>query len=188
MGSALAVALSRSWALGAWVWMLFDVSKDMLKLGLRMRWAELRPAEWVGLFAIVLGMAYCEGYKAFQKQFSPMLVKRTLAITADSPWYVHLLGPFYVGGFFDGTPRRLVVSWLLVVVIALLGIFTARCPHPWRQSIDLGVFVGLGWGVAAIFYWSYRAYAGTLPHIDPQFARRLPETAGGFTELSEQKA
>ena len=29
------------------VWMLFDVSKDMLKLGLRMRWAELRPAEWV---------------------------------------------------------------------------------------------------------------------------------------------
>ena len=28
--------------------------------------------------------------------------------------------------------------WGLVVFVGLLGVFTAHCPHPWRQSIDAG--------------------------------------------------
>ena len=65
-----------------------------------------------------------------------------------------MLGPFFIGGFFNGTWRRLVVSWGLVVFVGLLGVFTAHCPYPWRQSIDAGVFVGLAWGVAATLYYT----------------------------------
>ena len=71
-----------------------------------------------------------------------------------------MLGPFFIGGFFNGTWRRLVVSWGLVVFVGLLGVFTAHCPYPWRQSIDAGVFVGLAWGVAATLYYTCPAAAG----------------------------
>jgi hypothetical protein len=153
--------------------MLAQVAVNMYTLGLsKLRWAELTGSELVAFVAIVLAFFYIEGYRAFHKAFSPMLVRRTMAIEKGSPWYVHVFGPFFVGGFFDGTPRRLAVSWGLVFGIAALGVAVANAGYPWREFIDVGVGVGLSIGILSTAYFTYLAAAGTLPDIDGQFARR----------------
>merc|ERR1719379_3406825 len=112
------VGLSRCWSLGFWYVMLAQVAVNMFTLAFsKLRFAELPASQLGALAAIVLAFLYIEAYRGFHKAFSPMLVRRTMAIEKSSPWYVHVFGPFFVGGFFDGTPRRLAVSWGLVVVI-----------------------------------------------------------------------
>jgi hypothetical protein len=138
----------------------------------KLNWSDLSPAQLLAAGAIVVFFMYYEAYKGFYKGFSPVLVRRTMAIDEGSPWHVHLLGPFYIGGFFDGTRRRLVVSWGLVVAIGLLGYGTARSPYPWRQFIDLGVGVGLSLGLLSMAHFTVLAMRGALPKIDGQFAVR----------------
>jgi hypothetical protein len=153
--------------------MLAQTTVDMFTIAFsKLRWPELTASELAALAAIVLAFLYIEAYRGFYKAFSPMLVRRTMAIEKSSPWYVHVFGPFFVGGFFDGTPRRLAVSWGLVAVIGGLGVATAHAGYPWRQFIDVGVGVGLSLGLLATGYFTYLATAGTLPDIDGQFARR----------------
>merc|ERR1719506_1580154 len=167
------VGLSRCWALGAWYLICVHSAMKMFKLAFsKLDWTDLSMPELLGASAIVVFFIYCEAYKGFYKGFSPVLVRRTMAIDEGSPWYVHAFGPFYVGGFFDGTRRRLAVSWGLVAVIGGLGVATAHAGYPWRQFIDVGVGVGLSLGLLATGYFTYLATAGTLPDIDGQFARR----------------
>ena len=64
----------------------------------------------------------------------------------------------------------MLASWGLVLVIAVLGVGTARAGYPWRQFIDLGVGVGLSLGVLSTAYFTYLAAAGALPDIDGQFS------------------
>jgi hypothetical protein len=167
------VLLSRAWGLGGWVAMLVHVVIDMVKLGTKgLRLPDCSYVQLAGLGAILFFMAYVEGYRAFYKAFSPMLVRRAMAIDEKSPWHVHILAPFFIGGFFDGTPRRIIVSWGLVVFIAILGISVAHSPWPWHQFIDLGVGVGLSIGIASTAYFTFLAASGKLPEIDGQFRRR----------------
>jgi hypothetical protein len=144
----------------------------MFGLASKLNWADLTPAQYLAAAAIVVFFIYYEAYKGFYKGFSPVLVRRTMAIDEGSPWYVHAFGPFFVGGFFDGTRRRLAVSWGLVVAIGMLGFFTARSGYPWRYLIDLGVGVGLTLGTVSMGYFTYLAATGVLPPIDGQFAER----------------
>jgi hypothetical protein len=167
------VGLSRCWALGAWFALCAHCAVDMFTLAFsKLTWADLSVPQLLAAAAIVVFFIYYEAYKGFYKGFSPVLVRRTMAIDEGSPWYVHALGPFCIGGFFDGTRRRLAVSWGLVVAIGLLGYGTARSPYPWRQFIDLGVGVGLTLGVVSMAHFTALAARGVLPKIDGQFAVR----------------
>jgi hypothetical protein len=144
----------------------------MFALASKLKWADLTGSQRLAAAGILAFFVYYEAYKGFYKGFSPVLVRRTMAIDAGSPLYVHVFGPFFVGGFFDGTRRRLAVSWGLVLAIGLLGVGTVRAGYPWRYLIDLGVGVGLSLGVLSMFYFTYLAAKGRLPPIDGQFAER----------------
>jgi len=112
---------------------------------------------WGSLVLWVAIMAYSEGYRGFQKRFSPRFAARAMLL-ADSPTLARgLLAPLFCMGLFHATRRVLIVSWGIVVGVVLLIILIRQLDQPWRGIVDAGVVVGLAWGLAASVAWVIQA-------------------------------
>jgi len=107
-------------------------------------WWELALyAAWVGF------MAYSEGYRGFQLQFSPRVVRRAFELpVAGSLWYI-AFGPLYCMSLIGASRTDQVRARVLFVAIVGLVLSVRLLPQPWRGIVDGGVVVGLGWGVIA---------------------------------------
>ena len=140
---------------------------------------DLTVLEWLEYLASVLLFGYVEGYKAFQLKFSPMCVQR--ALTLSSPHRVCLhraLAPFYAIGLLHASRRRLITSWSISLLVAMLVILVRSLPYPQRSMVDAGVVTGLSWGAAAIVVYYVRALAGHgAPGVDPQLPEPCAEDA-----------
>ena len=114
----------------------------------------------LAVLASLVLMGYSEGYRGFQRQFSPRVIARARYLT-DHPSPARVVfAPLFCMGFFHATRRRLVTSWLLAFGIVALVVAIRWAPQPWRGIVDLGVVVGLGWGSAAIAVFAWIALAG----------------------------
>jgi hypothetical protein len=120
---------------------------------------------WTSLIVIVLGMAYAEGYKGFQKAFSPRTAARARHLR-QNPRIDHvLLAPFFCMGYFHATKRRKITSISLTLGIIVLIILVSFVAQPWRGIIDAGVVVGLMWGIVSLFMFSIQSFgAGEFPY------------------------
>jgi hypothetical protein len=118
----------------------------------------LNAVHWLALIASVLFMAYSEGYRGFQKGYSPRLARRLLHVRDHGNLIQCLLAPLYVMGYFGATRRRLIVTYLLTILIISFIVLFRHIPQPWRGVLDAGVVVGLIWGIIATLvaagrYW-----------------------------------
>ena len=112
---------------------------------------------WLTLAVIVFGMAYAEGYKGFQKAFSPRVAARARYLR-DHPRTLHvLLAPLFCMGYFHATRRRKITSLSLTLGIVVLVILVSFVAQPWRGIIDAGVVVGLAWGVLTVAWYGLTA-------------------------------
>lgn len=112
---------------------------------------------WAGLIVIVLGMAFAEGYKGFQKAFSPRTAARARYLR-DHPRIGYVLfAPFFCMGYFHATKRRQVTSISLTLGIIVLIVMVSFVPQPWRGIVDAGVIVGLAWGLVSLLAYSVKA-------------------------------
>lgn len=116
---------------------------EPLRTGALTPWQLLVYVTWAGF------MAYSEGYRGFQMQFSPRVVRRAFELpAAGSPWY-RVFGPFYCMSLIGAPPREQkrarIVFFSIVAVVCAVRLM----PQPWRGVVDGGVVVGLGWGVVA---------------------------------------
>lgn len=117
----------------------------------------------------VVGFAYIEGYGAFQKKFSPMVVRRAMTLSRAGAATAHrALAPFYSMGLFHASRKRKIVSWSVSVTVFLLVGVVKRLPYPWRSIVDAGVCSGLCWGGASIVVYYIRALFGMPPAVDPE--------------------
>ena len=112
--------------------------------------AELQVHHWIFVVFYTAFMAYAEGYKGFQKKFSPRIIARALYLKNNLTPIRFVLAPFFCIGYFHGTKKRLITSYCITAFIAILVLIVKVTPQPWRGMIDLGVIVGLSWGVIAI--------------------------------------
>ncbi|CAD7975381.1 unnamed protein product [Amoebophrya sp. A25] len=69
-----------------------------------------------------------------------------------------VLAPFLIGGFYFGSLRRLLVSWLLFIFICLCvwGLLLVKKHRPSScvpEFSNMGLTVGLGFGFVSIIYW-----------------------------------
>jgi len=128
----------------------------------------LTPFQLGAYFITCLFFAYAEGYKGFQKKFSPMVVSRSLTLDMNNSKIHHfLLGPFYSMGLFHAVKKRMILSWSLSLGIPAVAIAVKKLPYPWRNIIDAGVIVGLSWGCISIFLNYFKAiFTGKIP-ADP---------------------
>lgn len=131
-------------------------------------WGSLH---YLAVLSSLVFFGYTEGYKAFQLQFSPRVVARSLSLVSRPSRVRVLLAPAFAMGFFGATRKRMVVSWALTAGIIVLIRLVGMAPQPWRGIIDLGVVFALLWGAASILVFAARAVGGRAPMI----ALDLPE-------------
>ena len=105
---------------------------------------------WILFIGNTLFMAWSEGYKGFQKSFSPKVAARARELLDNPRPIPVLLAPLYCMHFFDSTRRQLITTYLLTVMIIVLIIIFHMLDQPWRGILDAGVVVGLSWGIVTI--------------------------------------
>jgi hypothetical protein len=126
---------------------------------------RLSVAQWVLAVGGAAFFGFFEGYKGFQRGFSPRVVARALHLARDPrPLHV-LLAPIFCMGLIHAARRRLVASWVLLVVITGAVLSMRLVPQPVRGIVDLGVVVGLGWGLVALLVFAARAAAGSPARV-----------------------
>ena len=123
---------------------LTPIAVEALTSGDLAWWHWLIAALWVAF------MAYSEGYKGFQKRFSPFVAARALELRDRPSWLRGLLAPAFCMGLFQATRRRLMLSWGILIAVTLLVVVVRLLDQPWRGIVDAGVVVGLGWGAASL--------------------------------------
>lgn len=111
---------------------------------------------------------YAEGYRAFQRRFSPRVVVRAFHLAQHPrPTYI-ALAPFYCMALLHSAKRERIVAWSTVVMIMGFILLLRHVPQPWRGIVDAGVVVALFWGASAIAVFHVRALAtGVLPNFSP---------------------
>lgn len=113
-------------------------------------------------------MAWSEGYRGFQKSFSPRCAARTKWLLEHPALLPVLLAPLFVMGYFAAPARRLVAVYGLTAGIALAVIVIHALPQPWRAALDVGVVVGLAWGIATYLGALMRALGAAGCPVRPE--------------------
>ena len=104
---------------------------------------------WVVFLANIVFMAYSEGYRGFQKSYSPRLVSRAQILFHGATPIQLILAPLFCMGYFSAEKRRIISAWILTTMIVFLVIVFHQLPQPWRGVLDAGIVVGLSWGLLA---------------------------------------
>jgi hypothetical protein len=174
--SAVQIAIA-SWGvfgvlalLGQAMWRLTPLALEPLQQGM------MTGFQWALYISWAVFNAYAEGYRGFQRSFSPRVVARAIHLS-HHPKALHVaLAPLFCMGLFHAKRRRLIASWVLTGVIILLIIVIRQIPQPWRGIVDVGVVVGLAWGALSIIALFVRALGGNVPENDSLPIHDLPPT------------
>lgn len=146
---------------------------------------RLTPIAWSAIqqpltglqYALLIGntlfMAHSEGYKGFQKAYSPRVVSRALYLRENATLPLVLLAPFFCMTYFGAPRKRVIVSWCLTIGIIILILIFQRLPSPWRGILDAGVVVGLTWGVTATLIILFSTIAKKRERADPEIEAGL---------------
>ncbi len=122
---------------------------------------------WAFLFFVLLFMAYAEGYRAFQQRFSPRVAARAKYLMTNPAFFRVLFAPLFCMGFFHATRKRKITSLSVTAGIILLVVLVRAVSQPWRGIIDLGVVVGLTWGIVAIIIFTVKAFSSDTFDYSP---------------------
>ncbi len=128
---------------------------------------------WALLVINTLFMAYSEGYRGFQNSFSPRVTARCKYLR-QNPKALHVfLAPLFCVGYFHvlGNRQRNIV--VLTAAIIILIIVIQRIDQPWRGIIDVGVVVGLSWGLITLFAFAAKAALSDKFDYSPEVPEKL---------------
>lgn len=127
--------------------------------------------QWIALVLFALFMLFSEGYRGFQKKFSPRTAARVKHLYDHPHWVRSLLAPLFCMGYFHANRKTQLTAIILTLGIIMLVILVSFCPQPWRGIIDFGVVLGLSWGIVSFVLFSIQALTQKdYPHS--------PETPG----------
>ena len=129
---------------------------------------ELHWYHWTFLALVLLFMAYAEGYRAFQKGFSPRVAARARYLRTHRNVLHAFLAPLFCMGYFHAPKRRRVTSISVTAGIIVLIILVRLLPQPWRGMVDAGVVVGLAWGMISLILFGYQALIGERFDYSPE--------------------
>ena len=129
---------------------------------------ELSAVHWLVLVANAVFMAHAEGYKGFQRGFSPRVIARARYVMQNPSALTVVLAPLFCMSFFGATRARLLTTYLLTTAIVSMVALFQYIPQPWRGILDFGVVVGLVWGVLSLLTFAVRAIAGRAPDVSPE--------------------
>ena len=129
---------------------------------------ELGIAHYAVMIPWLFFMLYSEGYKGFQKGYSPRVAARAIFLREKSTLIRAIFAPLFCMGFFDSTKKRKIVLGCLILGITTLVILFQYIPQPWRGVLDLGVVLGLSWGILATLFFFFKYWFGDATDADPE--------------------
>ncbi|MFL2859727.1 MAG: hypothetical protein ACJ0BW_03170 [Pontiellaceae bacterium] len=112
---------------------------------------DLNWYELTSLIIIVILLTYSEGYKGFQKSFSPRTARRLNSIMLKPTIFRVIFSPLISMGFIESSRKLKYISYGITIMIITFIILIENLSNPWRAIIDFGVLIGLGWGL--ISFW-----------------------------------
>lgn len=144
--------------------------------------ADLQWYHWLTTIGMVVLLGYAEGYRGFQKSFSPRVAARLRYLYRNPhPWLYTLFSPFFCIGYFAIQRRRQIVICSLTLGIILLVQLVRLLAQPWKGIVDAGVVVGLTWGLLSVLVFSVQAlcsddftYSAALPEAEPRSSLEVP--------------
>jgi hypothetical protein len=123
---------------------------------------------WIFFALMMLFMAYAEGYRAFQKGFSPRVAARARYLR-DHPDVLHVMfAPLFCMAFFHAPRRRQITSISVFAGIIILVVLVRLLEQPWRGIIDGSVVVGLAWGLVSLIVFGYQALTAQQFKYSPE--------------------
>ena len=123
--------------------------------------------QWTVYVGWVVFNAYAEGYRGFQRSFSPRVVARAMHLARNHDALSVTLAPMYCMALFRANRRKKITAWVLLVLIVGIVLLVRLLPQPWRGIVDGGVVVGLGWGAMSIVVLFLGAvFRGRIPTND----------------------
>lgn len=155
------------WGIGGVLALLVHAILHLTPIAWEVVSLDLGPGKVAFCMLWVVFMAYTEGYRGFQKSFSPRVISRALTLPSAS-LLAQLLAPLYCMTFFHSTRRRVIASWVLWFFIVGFIIGIRLLPHEWRAILDVGVVVGLGWGFLSIVGHALQVLRGRALLCDPE--------------------
>jgi len=129
---------------------------------------ELTLIQWAFLIGYTFFMLYFEGYKGFQKKYSPRTAARVKYLYDHPNLLRGILAPLFCMGYFHANRKTKLKAYILTFGIILLVKLVSYCPQPWLGIVDLGVMLGLSWGLIAFLIFSYQALFGKNFDHSPQ--------------------
>lgn len=173
-GRAVSEAPSEHKAFTPWVaaWAIAGVALLLIQALYRLTPRALEPIREGTLSGVHLALyvgfvvfsLYAEGYRGFQKAFVPRTIARAFHLSRNPSPLGVLLAPAYAMALLHAKPRRLLISWVLLIAITLCVIFLRYAPPMYRSIIDAGVVGGLSWGLVSLLYSSAQAFRGAVPN------------------------
>ena len=127
------------WGVGGALTILgFAVSK-MVRATIEAFSFDLNIWHFLVLIPWTFFMAYSEGYKGFQKGYSPRVASRAVYLRDRCTWLRLALAPFFCLGFFHAPRKRKITVVVLAIGISLIVILFKMIPQPWRGVLDLSL-------------------------------------------------
>ena len=113
-------------------------------------------------------MAWSEGLRGFQRAFSPRVAAR-LRWLRDHPSTERVaFAPLFAMGYFQASRRRMIGVYALTAGIVVLIVVVHALPQPWRAVLDIGVVIGLSWGILSTLVFANRAFTDADFAVDPE--------------------
>lgn len=113
---------------------------------------------WLALAFSIVFMGFAEGYRGFQKAFSPRVAARIHYLSRNVTPVRLLLAPAFCMGYFHIQRRRQIVTICLTLGIIALVQLVHMLAQPWRGIVDAGVVVGLAWGLVSLLIFTLQAF------------------------------
>lgn len=161
-------AISALWGFIGVVGILGSAIYRLGQIGFEVMDYSLLWYHWAALVFSILFMGFAEGYRGFQKGFSPRVAARVKYLY-DYPNAVRLiLAPFFCMGLFDVEKRRRIVTICLIIGIICLVQLVYLLDQPWRGIVDAGVVTGLTWGVVSFILFTLKAFTDKSFNHSPE--------------------
>jgi len=164
----------RKWRIAGAVWAIVGISILLFTAFTRLMphildafLLGLTPFQWIVLAAWVCYMLVTEGYQGFQKNLSPRVAARMWHLVNHGRRRDLILAPIFCLGYYGSSRKRLITTWTLTIGIIFIIFVVSHFADPWRGIVDVGVVLGLGYGLLWIYIYVWRTIRNRTYVADP---------------------
>jgi hypothetical protein len=167
-GFSVAGLIGAVWGAGGLAVVLLDAINRLARIALHAFDDGLTGIQYIALVVVIVSMAYMEGYRGFQKSFSPRSAARAYYLYKHPDFLSVLLAPLFCMGYFRATRGPFLFAWVGTVLIVMLIILLQMSPQPWRGIVDAGVVVGLSWGLISLLISTWQVFSTGIYALSPE--------------------